>query len=108
MRISDYEKCQHRLPGMPAISCDPGCALTSMEKPCDNPTYETCPRYEFVELNCPACDEAREGPVQMVRDTVDWMLICPECGLELSASANETTLLTMAVHLRDAGQAVSG
>lgn len=87
MLIQNFHSCQHRLPGMPAIGCDPGCSLTPTETPCEKPTYETCPRYEWVEEYCPACQEAMLGEVQMVRDTVDWTLVCPECGLEISMTA---------------------
>lgn len=92
MLIEHYEQCQERLPGMPAIGCDPCCALTSMTLVCANPTYDTCPRYKAVEQDCPACQEAMVGPVQMYRDTVDWTLVCPECGLEIPASSTEAQI----------------
>ncbi len=92
MLIKDFRTCQERLPGMPGIGVEPGCALTSMEKPCEHPTYDTCPRYEWVEMECPACQEVMEGPTQMVRDMVDWTLICPECGLEVLASSTKAQL----------------
>lgn len=86
MLIQNYETCQHRLPGMPEIHCDPLCGLSAAGL-CAQPTYETCPRYEWIEEHCPACREAMLEESQMVRDTIDWTLICPECGLELPANS---------------------
>lgn len=77
MLIKNYLTCQERLPGMPGIGVEPDCALTSMEKPCENPTYETCPRYEPVHTRfCPICDG------RWFKDTVDWVFVCEKCGRE--------------------------
>lgn len=104
MLIQNFASCQHRLPGMPFIGCDPGCALTSMEKPCDNPTYETCPRYTAVKAHCASCGDELHGFPELYRDEVDWTLVCPRCGTEWPAS----TVLPDKPWGHSPAQAVSG
>lgn len=74
MLIKDHESCEHRLPGMPYIGVEPGCSLTATETPCENPTYEKCPRYiPVTAATCPCCHGS------MFKDEVDWNLVCSSC-----------------------------